>query len=133
MKTTKNILGTIVVFVLMATVMVACDNKDTTAKDVVDQTEEFVEDQSENLSEKMEEKREKVNKKLAKLKEKADPTEDDKMAITFLEEKKSQLNDWLQKSNKEVTDEANDAMDDMQDGFNDLSEEIDEFFEKKDS
>lgn len=112
---------------------VACSSQDTTAKDVADETEEFVEDQSENLSEKMEAKKEKIDEKLSSLKEKVNPSEDDRKAISFLEEKKSQLNNWIQKSNKEVTDEANDAMSDMQDGFNDFSEEIDEFLEKKDS
>jgi len=131
MKTIKKILGIAFIAAFLSMAFVACENQDTTAKDVVDESEEFVEDQSENLSEKMEDKMDKIDDKLDELKSKMEPTDDDKKAIEFLEEKKNQLADWMKDANDDVKDEANDAMKNMKDGFNDFSEEVDEFLKKQ--
>lgn len=131
MRTTKKIFGTVIALALISMINVACENQDTTAKDVVDESQEFVEDQSENLSEKMEAKMETIDEKLEELNNKTEQSDEDMKAIEFLNAKKEQLAGWMKDANMEVKDEANDAMKNMKDGFNDFSEEVDEFFEKQ--
>ena len=94
MKTIKKILGIAFIAAFLSMAFVACENQDTTAKDVVDESEEFVEDQSENLSEKMEDKIDKIDDKLDELKSKMEPTDDDKKAIETKQDKQAELKNF---------------------------------------